>query len=175
MVIRGFWVEKQMAVFHFTLHAYRSWNTDNPRGYVQHGEYGIKPQNVALGRVRDQLASFPPVVFDEEDRQFLVEQSHDVTQRRSLKLYGVTVIETHLHLVMGWEEQRDENEVQTQLKRGFGFVLAQRHGTKGRPYFSRGGVPQRVKDIAHLRRLLDEYLPGHNGVMWRARLAESQG
>ena len=119
------------------------------------------------------MANFPPVVFDEGDRQFLVEQSLDVTRRRSLKLYGVTAIETHLHLIVGWVEPCDEHEVQTQLKRGFGFVLAQRHGTKGRPYFSRGGVPARVKDIAHLRRLLDEYLPRHNGPMWRVRLTEA--
>ena len=25
-----------MAVYHFTIHAYRSWRPDNPRGYVHH-------------------------------------------------------------------------------------------------------------------------------------------
>jgi hypothetical protein len=31
-----------MPVFHFTFHAYRSWNTDHPKGWVQHGDPGIK-------------------------------------------------------------------------------------------------------------------------------------
>jgi hypothetical protein len=159
-----------MPLFHFTLRAYRSWNADHPRGYLKRGEKGVHEPDEALAEARDRLARFSAVRFDEEDARFLVEQSHDVVKRREAKLYGVTVIETHVHLVAGWEGERDEEDVQTRLKRGFGFLLAGRHGTKGRPYFSRGGVPEAVRDREHLRYLLYEYFPRHHGVMWRVEL-----
>lgn len=159
-----------MAVYHFTLHAYRSWNADNPRGYVKRGKKGLQKPDRRIARARDRLATFPPVVFNAGDAQFLVEQSHDVVRRRKWILYGVTAIESHLHLVVGWREKVVADEAQTRLKRGFGFVLAERHGTKGKPYFSRGGLPERVRDRKHLRYLLYEYFPKHNGAMWRMEL-----
>lgn len=160
-----------MPVFHFTLHAYRSWNTDNPRGYIQRTKKGVQEPNEHLARARDEMAKFPPVKFDDADALFLVQQSPDVVQRRNGKLYGVTAIETHLHLVVGWTTRVNEDDAQSRLKRGFGFILAQRHSTKGRPYFSRGGLPECVKDKRHLRYLLYEYLPKHNGPLWRVELA----
>ena len=159
-----------MPLFHFTLHAYRSWNTDDPRGYVKRGERGIQLPDESLAAARDGLAKFPPVTFDVSDQQFLTAEAREVVQRRGWRLLGVTTIETHLHLVVGWDGTVDEGDAQAQLKRGFGFVLARRQGTKGRPYFSRGGVPERVKDKKHLRYLLYEYFPGHHGAMWRVEL-----
>jgi len=159
-----------MPLFHFTFHAYRSWNADHPRGYVHRGEKGILPPDQILARARDHLANFPAVRFDDQDVQFFVTESHDVVQRRGWTLYAVTAVDTHLHLVVGWREQINEQDVQTKLKQGFGFVLAKRHGTKGRPYFSRGGVPERVKDMKHLRYLLDEYFPQHHSAIWRREL-----
>jgi hypothetical protein len=157
-----------MPVFHFTLHAYRSWNTDHPRGYVQRGEWGIKPTNIPLANARDDLARFDEVHFDLADAEFLVKESHDVVRRRGLTLYGVTVIDTHVHLIAGWQGKKDEENVQGRLKNGFSFVLARRHDTKGRPYFSRGGVPERVRSKRHLKYLLEEYLPDHHGPIWCA-------
>ena len=159
-----------MAVFHFTFHAYRSWNADHPRGYVHRGEKGILLPDETMARARDSMANFSAVRFDEEETRFLVAESHDVTRRREVVLYGVTAMETHLHIVVGWKEKRDEEDVQMRLKQGFGFVMAQRRGTTGRPYFSRGGVPERVKDMKHLRYLLEVYLPKHRAAMWCMKL-----
>ena len=61
-----------MPVYHYTFHAYRSWNTDHPRGWVQRGEPGIRRTNVPLAYVRDRLATDLPVAFSEEEQQFLV-------------------------------------------------------------------------------------------------------
>ena len=55
-----------MPVFHYTIHAYRSWNTDHPKGWVQRHEPGIRPPNKAIARHRNKIACFPPVVFTHE-------------------------------------------------------------------------------------------------------------
>jgi hypothetical protein len=156
-----------MAVYHFTLHAYRSWNADHPRGYVKRGERGVKARDEALAEARDRLAKFSAVRFGKKDAQMMVAEARDVVRRRGGKCYGIAVIETHVHVVAGWEEERDADDLQKRLKQGFGFLLAKLHGTVGRPYFSRGGLPERVRDAEHLRHLLYVYFPGHRGVMWR--------
>jgi len=152
-----------MAVFHFTLHAYRSWNTDDARGWVQRGTPGVQEPNVRLARARNLAAKWPAVTFNAEDAKYMVDQMADVVARRGWELFGVTAIPTHVHAVVGWREAWHQDDVQTRLKRGLGFLLAKRHGTGGRPYFSRGGIPERVKDRAHLIHLLTVYLPEHHG------------
>ena len=52
-------------VGHFVLHAYRSWNADNPNGYVKRGHSGILAPDKHLARARDYLATQPPVVWDD--------------------------------------------------------------------------------------------------------------
>ena len=51
-----------MPCYLFTLHAYRSWNADHPRGFVR--EQGrIEPPNPKLARFYDRNAKQPPVRF----------------------------------------------------------------------------------------------------------------
>jgi hypothetical protein len=157
-------------VFHFTLHAYRSWNADNPRGYLQHDQRGVQDTNERLARARDRLARFPAVRFEVDEARYLVEQAADVVRRRGWDLYCVTVIESHMHIVVGWRQEMGAKEVQTGLKRGFGYLLAERRGTEGRPYFSHGGVPEQVRHMKHLRYLIETYLPDHHGPIWCAKL-----
>ena len=156
-----------MPVYHFIFHAYRSWNAEHPRGYVQRGERGVMRPSPSLGYVRDKLARNMPVSFDCAEREFLVEAVKDAASQRKWQLYGVAVVEGHLHVVVGWQDSGiDYLFVQARIKRALGYLLAQRHGTKGRPYFSRGGSPERVRNRKHLRHLLDVYLPGHHGAHW---------
>jgi hypothetical protein len=156
-----------MPVYHFTVHAYRSWNADHPRGYRQRGEAGTLRPSASLGYVRDRLAKHPPVEFDRDDQKFLITATQEAVARRRWKLYGVTVIEGHLHAVVGWEDSAiSEDMIQAGLKRGLGFLLSQRFGTRGKPYFSRGGSPERVLNRKHLHFLLTEYLPKHRGPFW---------
>ncbi len=53
-----------MAVYHFTIHAYRSWSPDHPRGYTEYGEgYQLPSENVA--QIYDDNATKDPVEFDQ--------------------------------------------------------------------------------------------------------------
>lgn len=160
-----------MPVYHFTFHAYRSWNADHQRGYIQRGENGIKPQNRALGYIRNRLAKQDPVQFDPAEAQFLIDAIKDATARRGWDLYGATVIENHLHAAIGWRATPpDADLVQARLKRALGYLLAKRNGTRGKAYFSRGGLPEQIKTKRHLRFLLSDYFPEHCGAFWRANI-----
>lgn len=160
-----------MPVYHFTFHAYRSWNADHERGYLQRGEKGIKKANIPLAYMRDRLASEQPVKFNKDEAKFLVEPMEETVARRGWELYGVTVTENHLHAVVSWPTAEfDAQAVQARLKRALGYLLAKRNKTQRKSYFSRGGVPKLVKNMNHLRFLLAEYFPKHHGVFWRAEI-----
>jgi REP element-mobilizing transposase RayT len=155
-------------LYHFTLHAYRSWNADHPKGYIQRGELGIKPPDAKRAKQRNYLAKHPAFLFDEADQQFLIGAVRQAAARRKWEVYGGVVIPTHMHAVVGWQiVNLHPDAAQALLKRSLGFLLAQRHGTQGKPYFSRGGEPERVKDTKHLAWLLDSYFPRHKGAYWK--------
>jgi hypothetical protein len=52
-----------MAVYHFTLHAYRSWSPAHPRGYTQRGK-GYQPSDPAKAEEYDGRAKFPKAIFE---------------------------------------------------------------------------------------------------------------
>ena len=52
-----------MAVYHFTIHAFRSWRPDHPRGYTRKGE-GYQPPDEEMAEKYDQAASQDAVIFE---------------------------------------------------------------------------------------------------------------
>ncbi len=60
-----------MPAYLFTYHAYRSWNADNPRGFVQRGK-GIQPPNHNLARAYDAVAGAAPMIFGREHQRILI-------------------------------------------------------------------------------------------------------
>jgi hypothetical protein len=61
-----------VAVYHFTIHAFRSWRPDHPRGYTRKGE-GYQPPDEEMAEKYDQAASQDAVIFDESlQREILV-------------------------------------------------------------------------------------------------------
>src|SRR5262245_34603989 len=57
------YIAQSMPVYHFTLHAYRSWRADNKRGYVKERE--VKKPDPKLQKKWDKRAKLPPVEFDD--------------------------------------------------------------------------------------------------------------
>ena len=45
-------------VGHFVLRAYRSWNADNPNGYVKRGHPGILAPDTHIARSRDGVKAY---------------------------------------------------------------------------------------------------------------------
>ncbi len=60
-----------MPAYLFTFHAYRSWNADNPRGFVQRGK-GIQPPNDKLARAYNAVAVAAPMIFRREHQRILI-------------------------------------------------------------------------------------------------------
>jgi REP element-mobilizing transposase RayT len=158
-----------MGVYHITLHAYRSWGADHPKGYVQRGEWGIKPTNVQLAQHRNRIAGQEPTRFTPDMQRAAIEMVKDFCRRRGYVLHGVSVTPTHVHVVLSWEDEQDPKQAAIRLKQLLGMRLGEVTGRRGWKWFSRGQDVKPVEDRKHLDYLIDEYLPEHiheQGVVW---------
>jgi hypothetical protein len=155
-----------MPVYHFTLHAYRSWRADNPRGYVHHTD-GLQEPNPDIADARDRNANFDEVNFDAKMQAIMIRAALETCRRKSWRLHGAGSDKTHIHFALSWRKYQKWDDVMNRLKNALSFVLGRDIGPRGRKWFVRGGSRKRVKDQAHLDYLLDTYFPDHRGVFWR--------
>jgi REP element-mobilizing transposase RayT len=166
-----------MPVYLLTCHAYRSWTEDHPDGYVQRGQ-GPKGRDDELARKRASIARYDEVRFEREDQRLLHDVIVAVAEEKRLRLHACVTCPTHVHAVISFKEPVCEcgdvehclrgcdgkefaEAVTVRLKRKAGQVLAKRHGTNGKPYFSRGWDVTRVKGRGHFEHLIGTYLPEH--------------
>lgn len=157
-----------MPVYLLTLHAYRSWREDDPRGYVQRGKAGVQKPNAGLARYRDSTAKQPPAGFDAHD--LIIGAVRDVCGHRDWRPHGVSVTPTHVHVLVSWRGDAEARDVAATLKRIVGLRLSKAAGQVGRRWFSRGSDETRVRDPQHFEFLLEIYLPKHvneGGKYWR--------
>lgn len=153
-----------MPVYHFVLHAYRSWNADHPQGYCRKGEPGVFAPDSGLAAHRNTIALCLAVVWDRADQELLMAFAHEVCARRCWRIHGIAVTETHAHLVVSWRGKTPAMQVQRTMKQIMALQLGRRHNAAGRRWFSRGGKPLRVHNPGHLRTLIMAYLPSQGGV-----------
>lgn len=168
-----------MAVYLLTIHAYRSWSEDDPRGYVQRGE-GLKAPDPWRAKWRSDHADWPPYRFDDEAQRLAHDVVVAITDERKLDLHGCAATATHVHTLVsfrspactcgdsehcrrGCPARRAVEKFLTRLKQKLGQQLAKRLGTAGtgRKYLSGGWDVTPVRDRSHFNHLLDRYLPKH--------------
>jgi hypothetical protein len=70
-----------VAVYHFTFHAFGSWDVDHPRGYTVREE-GYQPPDPEEQRRREEHLKQPLVEFDEAMQRVLIVGTNDICQRR---------------------------------------------------------------------------------------------
>ena len=158
-----------MSVFLLSFHAYRSWDEDTPRGYVQRGMEGVQPPSAALARWRAGRAKHPAVRFDASQRELLIESTREIAARRSWTIYAMCATPTHMHLILGWRDRQELDRAIHTLKRLLGLALSRHAGTTGNRWFSRGCDRKRVRDREHFDHLVTTYIPKHvneSGVVW---------
>jgi hypothetical protein len=160
------YILKIMPVYHFTLHAYRSWRPDHPRGYTKRGE-GYQPPDPEQAKRYDERASQDAAKFVKEVQILIIRISHDFCERRKMRLHGVGNEEGHTHIVLSWSGFSSWHEVMRRLKNVLATELNRHFNTPGKRWFVRGGSRKQVKNRPHLNRLLDKYLPDHPGLFWR--------
>src|SRR5437660_9592675 len=136
-----------MAVYHFTLHAYRSWRPDNPRGYVKHNT-GILPPDPEMAASYDRQANQSEVVFMPEIQRLLIRYTLDICARRNWRVHGTGTDPTHFHVAISWHGFIPCREVMNKLKNVLSFLLGRDPGPAGRRWFVRDGSHRRVKDAA---------------------------
>jgi len=155
-----------VAVYHLTIHAYRNWRPDHPRGYTRRGK-GYQPSDPVEATKYDDAASQDAAEFSVEVQRIMIRVAHDFCGRRKFRLLGIGNEHGHFHIVLGWRSFCDWNEVLRRLKSLVSSSLNQHLDSPGRRWFVRGGSRKRVERRAHLDHLLDTYLPSHSGLFWR--------
>lgn len=151
----------RMPVFLITLHAYRSWNADNPKGYVRRDGQGIHRRNDAVAIARDAVATQPAAVFERAKHGLILEAAREVATRRGWKLHAAAITPTHIHLLLSWSGYLDADIAAAKFKSIIGITLSKHAGVTGKRWFSRGQSAKRVKDRAHFDYLVTSYLPNH--------------
>lgn len=155
-----------MPVYLFTLHAYRSWNPDNPRGYVVRGR-GVQPPNPAMARLASLAASQPPMIFDRDHQQVMLSMIWDACQRRAWRLHYFATEPSHIHVLVSWREYQPWQQVRGKLKNLMSWQLGIQFFNPGRRWFSDEGSRRWVRDRRHFEHLMTRYLPRHSGLKWR--------
>ena len=155
-----------MPVYHFTLHAYRSWRPNHPKGYTRH-ESGYLPPDPKRAAEYDQRAEQPSVVFEAAHQEILVLGCIDLCLRRGWRLHGVGTDAKHFHYVISWRGYMDWRIVRQRSKNILSYLLGKHLEKPGQRWFVRDGSRKRVKNSKHLNYLLDVYLPDHRGLFWR--------
>jgi hypothetical protein len=156
-----------------TMHAYRSWVEDNPRGYVQRGQRGVQAPNVGISNYRSGIALHSPMRFNVSQMQLAITTTREVCGKLGFDAIAGSCTATHLHVLVGLtgaaltggaregDQGKDTNALCARIKSIVGWRLSQQLGTTGNRWFSRGKDATPVIDEAHLRYLVGTYLPKH--------------
>ena len=154
-----------MPVYHFTVHAYRSWSPGHPRGYTRRGR-GYQPSDDERAHEYNDRAKQDPAKFASDVQTILIRVAHEFCDRRKWRLHAVGNEEGHVHYVLSWPGYADWHEVVRRLKNVLSTELNRTFGTPGNRWFVRGASRKRVGDRAHLLHLKTSYLPNHPGLFW---------
>ena len=156
-----------MAVYHFTLHAYRTWSADHRRGYVKRGK-GILPPDPKMAEAYARAAKQPPIIFTKQIQQILIDTALAECVAKNWRLHAAATDRTHVHLIISWKTFIPRNDVINRLKNILSYRLGKELNSTGRQWIVRGQSRRRVMDSAHLRYLIRKYLPKHDGLVWTA-------
>jgi hypothetical protein len=155
-----------MPCYLFTLHAYRSWNADNPRGFVQTGR-GIQPPNSALARSYDRNSKHEPIEFSRRHQTTIAWIALDACRKRGWRLHTVAFEPSHVHLLISWQSSDNWQLVRGKLKNLIAWALTKEFESKGTKWMVRKGSRKRVRDRKHFDYLITKYLPKHRGYFWK--------
>ncbi|QQE13530.1 hypothetical protein JD969_08760 [Planctomycetota bacterium] len=152
-----------MAVYLFTFHAYGSWMPDRDEGYVRSGGKFRDTDHLAYQNYL-QLAKENDSWFGCDIQLLLLEVCRKSSDLMRLNLYGFSCDVSHVHVLVGWEDEREWEVLRNRIKYSMTSRLNNKYGK--RKWFSKGASRKRVKDQEHFDYLCGAYLPKHDGVVW---------
>lgn len=148
-----------MAVYLYTLHAYRSWMPDHQRGYVRRGNGILKPDEQRARRYH-RLARHERMVFGDERCEQIIAAMHDLCASKPWRLHAVVAVWTHVHVIVSWGSFHDAKRGRAVVKRAITTWLRDRSGEDCK-WLAGGGSIKRVRDRRHFEHLMTQYLPDH--------------
>ena len=154
-----------MAVYFMTLHAYRSWPPDHPRGYVRRHE-GILPPDPERAGEYDERATQEPVTFDAEMQNVMIAGAYDICTRRKWRLHAIVFEPNHVHLLISWHGFTPWLDVRAKVKTLLSLFLGRLVSEQGRNWFVDGGSRKRVTTPGHFNYLIETYIPKHSEQKW---------
>jgi REP element-mobilizing transposase RayT len=154
-----------MPVYHFTFHAYGTWMPDHPKGYVRRNQ-GVLPPNAKMADQYRRNMKQPTTQLTADIQRLALDTLIAAQAPQRIKLYAVATEDVHLHLIIGWDDDRDPIRVRANVKSSLTRVLNQTLGK--RRWFARNAGQTRVKGHKHLHHLAHVYLPTHPGLFWRS-------
>jgi hypothetical protein len=154
-------------VYHFTIHAYRSWRPDHPRGYTRYAQ-GYQPSDSERAEEYDAAASQDAVEFDHRIQRIVLSLAASICEREGWRLELFGADPSHLHIVVSWRRYQRWEEADRRLKNLLALHLNRTNRTPGKRWFvRRHSAPRQVKNSKHFARLKDDYLPDHPGIFWK--------
>ena len=154
-----------MPVFEITLHTRGSWLADREEGFHEVGRRGTMRANPGLGAYQRSVLRGGERVCGPALQRLCVAGVVASAGPLSLLLFAVATSDTHLHLLLGWENRRDAEAVRRSLKRSLSLRLKEEAAVEP-PLFSGLGNCFRVHQAEKLRRHRYAYLPDHPGWCW---------
>jgi hypothetical protein len=155
-----------VAVYHFTFHAFGTWDADNRRGYTVRGE-GYQPPDSKEQRRRDENMLQEVIEFDEAMQKVLIAGTYDICHRRGWTFHGAGTDPTHFHPLISWKGFVEWQDVRDKLKNILSLFLGRWTGIEGRTWFVEGGSRKRVVERSRYDHLLTTYFPDHRGILWK--------
>src|SRR5216683_5146883 len=95
--------------YHITWTTYGTWLPGDARGWVQWGEWGVKPPDPERERDSRERMVEPAVVLTTEQRSLVEQTIADHCRIRGWELHAVRARTNHIHVVVTAE--REANEV----------------------------------------------------------------
>ena len=156
-----------MPCFLFTYHAHGSWLPDRARGYVKRGQ-GILPLDNHMHRLYSESMTQPIVVFKSDIQLQLIETILESSSKQNFEIYFIATDSTHVHVLLGWRDNRRGTRLRGQLKWSLSHALNLK--LQKRKWVAEKVSCKQVKDRQHFDYLRNSYLPKHTGWKWRPDL-----
>jgi hypothetical protein len=152
-----------MPCYLFTYHAYGSWMPDRKQGYVKRRR-GILSTDVAMAEKYRTSMKESAVIFGSVTQLAIIDSLIDSQKRQEFECYYIATDSTHVHILLGWRDEREWLHMRSIIKCSISRRLNQECGR--RTWLVEGGSRKRVKDRAHFDYLVTRYLPRHDGWKW---------
>lgn len=152
-----------MPCYLFTYHAYGTWMPDRSRGYVKRSR-GILPRDDQMAELYRRSMKEQAVSFDDQLQRWSIAALLESEPLQLFELYFVATDATHLHVLLGWRNDRGAVALRSLVKGSLSRAL--NRAVKHRIWFADGGSRKQVKSGGHFAYLTTSYLPKHAGWKW---------